>query len=166
MAARQCKVCRYGGGICQPGFKKVHVRDDPQCRLHGVTGRMNHRLTAPYQPPLPTPSGGRPQRAETPLDQKTAFRTQGGMHLLFEPEAADEWMKRSIETCEGGGYVDTATGEALNPTDEAAYEVYLQRLCERHRIGEQADRLARIVDQYLPDIAGENRAYIMRLPTK
>ena len=166
MAARQCKVCRYGGGICQPGFKKVHVRDDPQCRLHGVTGRMNQRLTVPYQPPSPTPSGGMAQRAETPLDQKTAFRTQGGMHLLFEPEASDEWMKRSIETCEGGGYVDTASGEPLNSIDEAAYEVYLQRLCERHRIGEQADRLARIVDQYLPDIAGENRAYIMRFPHK
>ena len=155
-----------GGGIRQPGFKKVHVRDDPQCRLHGATGRMNQRLTVPYQPPSPTPSGGMAQRAETPLDQKTAFRTQGGMHLLFEPEASDEWMQRSIETCEGGGYVDTASGEPLNSTDEAAYEVYLQRLCERHRIGEQADRLARIVDQYLPDIAGENRAYIMRFPHK
>ena len=127
---------------------------------------MNQRLTVPYQPPSPTPSGGMAQRAETPLDQKTAFRTQGGMHLLFEPEASDEWMQRSIETCEGGGYVDTASGEPLNSTDEAAYEVYLQRLCERHRIGEQADRLARIVDLYLPDIAGENRAYIMRFPHK
>ena len=166
MAARQCKVCRYGGGICQPGFKKVHVRDDPQCRLHGATGRMNQRLTVPYQPPSPTPSGGMAQRAETPLDQKTAFRTQEGMHLLFKPEASDEWMQRSIETCEGGGYVDTASGEPLNSTDEAANEVYRQRLCERHRIGEQADRLARIMDQYLPDIAGENRAYIMRFPHK
>ena len=107
-----------------------------------------------------------PQRTETPLSQRTAFRAQGGLHLLFEPEAADEWMTRCIETCDGGGYVDTQTGEALGPTDEAAYEAYLQRLCERHRMGEQPDRLTRIVDKYLPNVAAENRAYIVRFPHK
>eukprot|EP00439_Symbiodinium_sp_Y106_P023445 s7248_g2.t2 len=75
-------------------------------------------------------------------------------------------MTRCIETCDGGGYVDTQTGEALGPTDEAAYEAYLQRLCERHRMGEQPDRLTRIVDKYLPNVAAENRAYIMRFPHK
>ena len=74
-------------------------------------------------------------------------------------------MARRIETCEGGGYIDTQTGEPLGP-ERAAYEVYLQRLCERHRVGEQADRLVRIVDQYLPKVADENRAYVMRYPHK
>ena len=135
----------------------VHVREDPHCRLHGVTQRMNVRLAHPYPPPLPTPAEEVPQRTETPLDQRTAFRTQGGLHLLFEPEAADAWMARRIETCEGGGYIDSQTGEPLGPAERAAYEVYLRRLCERHRVGEQADRLVRIVDQYLPKVADENR---------
>ena len=76
---------------------------------------------------------------------------------MFEPEAADAWMARRIETCEGGGYIDSQTGEPLGPAERAAYEVYLRRLCERHRVGEQADRLVRIVDQYLPKVADENR---------
>ena len=108
---------------------------------------MNVRLAEPYPPPVPTPAEEEPQRAETPLDQRTAFRTQGGLHLLFQPEAADVWMARRIETCEGEGYIDTQTGEPLGPVERAAYEVYLQRLCERRRVGEQADRLVRIVDR-------------------
>ena len=85
---------------------------------------------------------------------------------MFQPEAADVWMARRLETCEGEGYIDTQTGEPLGPVERAAYEVYLQRLCERRRVGEQADRLVRIVDQYLPKVADENRAYVMRYPHK
>ena len=48
----------------------------------------------------------------------------------------------------------------------ASYESYQQRLCERHRVGEQADRLVRIVDRYMPRVADENRAYVMRYPHK
>ena len=134
----------------------VHVREDPHCRLHGVTQRMNVRLAQPYPPPLPTPAEEVPQRTETPLDQRTAFRTQGGLHLLFEHEAARP----------AKGYMDTQMGEPLGPAERAAYEVYLRRLCERHRVGEQADRLARIVDKYLPKVADENQAYVMRYPHK
>ena len=35
MAARrgqECKLCRYGGGVCQRGFRQVHIREDPQRR--------------------------------------------------------------------------------------------------------------------------------------
>ena len=57
-------------------------------------------------------------------------------------------------------------GGSPRPGRKAAYEVYLRRLCERHRVGEQADRLVRIVDKHLPNVAAENRAYVMRYPHK
>ena len=34
---KECRLCRYAGGTCAPGFRKVHVRTDPACRLHEVT---------------------------------------------------------------------------------------------------------------------------------
>ena len=57
-------------------------------------------------------------------------------------------------------------GEPLSREDEASYELYQQRLSERYRVGEQADRLVRIVDRYMPRITDENRAYVMRHPHK
>ena len=44
------------GGVCQTGFRKVHVREDPECRLHGVTGRMNIRAPQPQLVPQPPPT--------------------------------------------------------------------------------------------------------------
>ena len=164
---RECKLCRYGGGFCQPGFKKTHVRDDPQCRLHGVTQRTGTRLMQPYTPPQQTPPvTTTTQSTGTPLDQKTAFRTQGGLHLLFEPEAMDAWMTRRITTNDEGDYVDAQTGETLGAAEKADYEGYLHRLGERYRVGEQADRLVRIVDKHLPKADAENRAYVMKYPHK
>ena len=96
------------------------------------------------------------------LDQKTAFRTQGGLHLLFEPEAMDAWMTRRITTNDEGDYADAQTGETLGAAEKADYEGYLHRLGERHRVGEQADRLVRIVDKHLPKVDAENRAYVMK----
>ena len=49
----------------------------------------------------------RGQRRHWTKEQLSARR---GLHLLFEAEAADEWMARRIETCERGGYIDTETG--------------------------------------------------------
>ena len=49
---------------------------------------------------------------------------------------------------------------------QASYELYQQRFSERYRVGEQADRLVQIVDRYMPRIADENRAYVMRYPHK
>ena len=40
--------------------------------------------------------------------------------------------------------------------------LYQQRLCDRYRLGEIADRLVQIVDRYMPRVADENRAYVMR----
>ena len=88
------------------------------------------------------------------------------MHLLFEPEAIDAWMTRRITTTDKRDYVDAQTGETLGTAETADYEGYLHRLGERHRVGEQADRLVRIVDKHLPKVAAENRAYVMRYPHK
>ena len=43
---------------------------------------------------------------------------------------------------------------------------YRRRLGERRRVGKQADHLVRIVDKYLPKVAAENRAYVMKYPQK
>ena len=100
------------------------------------------------------------------MDNKTQVLTRGGLHLLYEPTAEDKWIFRQIATCEEGGYKDAQTGEPLNREDEASYELYQQRFSERYRVGEQADRLVQIVDRYMPRIADENRAYVMRYPDK
>ena len=159
------------------------MREDPECRLHGIAERMNVR--APQPPPVPQPlpaptaagggcnhipattsssdsssnSGGRCKR-------KIQFLARGGLHLLYEPAAEDKWISRQITTCEEGGYKDAQTGEPLSRKDEASYELYQQRFSERYRVGEQADRLVQIVDRYMPRIADENRAYVMRYPHK
>ena len=119
MAARrgqQCKLCRFGGGVCQTVFRKVHVREDPECRLHGVTGRMNIRAPQPQLVPQPPPTAVGGDAAATPpppsaptaagrsaeasLDRKIHFLTKGGLHLLYEPTAEDRWISRQITTCE------------------------------------------------------------------
>eukprot|EP00439_Symbiodinium_sp_Y106_P056254 s675_g7.t2 len=116
--------------------------------------------TTSLQPPPAT------THANASLDNKTQVLTRGGLHLLYEPTAEDKWIFRQIATCEEGGYKDAQTGEPLNREDEASYELYQQRFSERYRVGEQADRLVQIVDRYMPRIADENRAYVMRYPDK
>ena len=80
-AHKECRICRYGGGICQSGFKKVHVRDDPHCRFHGVTGG-NARPKQPH-PPVPRLLQAEEEKTKTESrDEKTHYVTQGGLHLL------------------------------------------------------------------------------------
>ena len=165
-AHKECRICRYGGGICQSGFKKVHVRDDPHCRFHGVTGG-NARPKQPH-PPVPRLLQAEEEKTKTESrDEKTHYVTQGGLHLLYDPETLDKWISRTTEpTNQEKKYRDAQTGETLAPEDEASYEHYRRRLCERYRTGEQADRLVRIVDRYMPAIADENRTYVMKYPHK
>ena len=109
-----------------------------------------------------------PAAAESPpevtLDQKTQFATPGVLHLLYNPEALDRWISRKVEPCEGGGYKDNQTGEMLSQEDEADFMLCQQRLRDRYRVGEMADRLVQIVDRYMPKVADENRAFVMRYP--
>ena len=165
-AYKECWICRYGGGICQSGFKKVHVRDDPHCRFHGMTGG-NARPKQPH-PPVPRLLQAEEEKTKTESrDEKTHYVTQGGLHLLYDPETLDKWISRTTEpTNQEKKYRDAQTGETLAPEDEASYEHYRRRLCEGYRTGEQADRLVRIVDRYMPAIADENRTYVMKYPHK
>ena len=78
----------------------------------------------------------------------------------------DKWIPRKIVTSEGGAYVDNETGELLNQEETADYERCMQRLSDRFRTGEQADRLVRIVDQHMLRIADENRVFVIRHPNK
>ena len=143
------------------------MREDPECRLRGVTGRMNIRAPQPQLVPQPPPTAVGGDAAATPpppsaptaagrsaeasLDRKIHFLTKGGLHLLYEPTAED---------------IDNQTGEVLSREDAASYESYQQRLCERHRVGEKADRLVRIVDRFMPRVADENRAYVIHYRAK
>eukprot|EP00439_Symbiodinium_sp_Y106_P059108 s2258_g8.t1 len=145
--------------------KQVHVRDDPHCRFHGVTGG-NARPKQPH-PPVPRLLQAEEEKTKTESrDEKTHYVTQGGLHLLYDPETLDKWISRTIEPTDQGGYRDAQTGETLTPEDEVSCEHYRRRLCERYRTGEQADRLVRIVDRYMPATADESRTYVMKYPHK
>ena len=54
------------------------------------------------------------------LDQKTAFVTAGGLHLVYDPEALDKWIAKRMELCEEGGRMDTQTREKLSEEDDTA----------------------------------------------
>ena len=107
-----------------------------------------------------------PTAAESPPPwARRPSLSRQGVHLLYNPEALDKWIARKVEPCEEGGYKDSQTGEMLSQEDEANFMLYQQRLCGRYRVGEQADRLVH-VDRYMPKIADENRAYVMRYPNQ
>ena len=125
MAARrgqQCKLCRFGGASVRLFSERFTCGEDPECRLHGVTGRMNIRAPQPQLAPQPPPTAVGGDAAATPpapsaptaagrsaeasLDRKIHFLTKGGLHLLYEPTAEDRWISRQITTCEEGDYID------------------------------------------------------------
>ena len=64
-----------------------------------------------------------------------------------------------------GKYVKP-TGEILSTTQERTYARYRNRHVARCKLGDYADKLTRIADKYLPRIADESRAFVMRLPEK
>ena len=78
--------------------------------------------------------------------------------MLYDQDVLEEWISREVEPCEDEGYQNIQTGELLNQEEVENYERCRHRLCESHGVGEQADRLVRIVDRCMPKIADENRA--------
>ena len=93
------------------------------------------------------------------LDEMTQFRTRKGLHI-------DRWIGRDIRQTEEGDFVHHSTGELLDQQESKEYEKYRQRFLKRCKPGGKADRLVRIVDKYLPDVADENRAHTARFPEK
>ena len=57
---------------------------------------------------------------EVTLDQKTAFVTARGLHLVYDPEALDKWIAKRMELCKEGGHMDTQTREKLSEEDDTA----------------------------------------------
>ena len=166
---RVCKLCRFALGICQTGYRKVHERADPQCRLHGVEGRATQVKTAPRSEGTPPPRGEMPAAASTgpPQADKVLFRTRRGLHLQYNPEPhIDRWMNSELKfDAEQGGFVKPS-GKGLNASERSTYARYRRRHRERCQMGDLADKLTRMVDKYLPRVADESRVYIMRFPEK
>ena len=70
------------GGSARVG--KVHVRDDPHCRFHGVTGG-NARPKQPH-PPVPRLLQAEEEKTKTESrDEKTHYVTQRGVALALRP---------------------------------------------------------------------------------
>ena len=160
----RCKLCRYGDGKCTVGLRKIHVREDPQCRLHGVTSQAN--MPVAKMAKKAGEGTGSSSRANPirPLSEMAGFETKRGLVLLYNPEPGDEWIKRTIVKGPGGGLQDTATGRMLTKAQTKAYESFLRRHHDRNKVGRKADKLVRLVDKYLPLQADETRAFVCRFP--
>ena len=78
---RQCRLCREAGGICTPGYRKMHVRQDPACRLHGIKENMATSIR-PRQKGGSGHGGGPPR---IPFEHMTRLVTKGGIGLHFLP---------------------------------------------------------------------------------
>ncbi|CAE7652904.1 unnamed protein product [Symbiodinium sp. CCMP2592] len=125
--------------------------------------RTNIRVgDASYTPP-PEPAAN-PE--ESALNARTAFRTEGGLHLFFPPDTLDLWVNKEVKTNDEGELFLASSGEPLTPQQAGEYAAYQARLSHRYRLGDQADRLVRIVDKWLPHVAAENRVFTMRFPEK
>ena len=92
------------------------------------------------------------------------FVTKVVIGLDYLPGPLDKWISREVSMQEGE-WTDNQTGRPLSAADEKGeYEQYRQRLATRRQVGRNADKPARIVDRYLPDLADETRCYVIRFP--
>ena len=173
--AKECKLCKFGDGVCVQGFRKQHERTDPNCRLHGVTDRGTRKLTGtdsrPRQSSEKVASSGQPPPAgeaaqlPRPLAQLTQFRTKEGNLMLFEPQPMDTWIgKEVLEDESTGGYQDGTTGKPLSKRLAASYLAYRRRHNTRCSMGDVVDKYIRLVDKYQPKVFAEARMYVARFP--
>ena len=167
---RTCRLCRQGGRICQQGFRKTHERADPACRFHGTDARGNVPVTrgeAAQPQPRASPEDRDRERTarppQVPFEHMTRFVTRGGIGLHFLPGPLDKWIPREVRKQEGE-WTDSKTGRSLSTDEKGEFRQYRRQLARRNRVGQNADKLARIVDRYLPDLANETRCYMIRYP--
>ena len=164
---KECKLCKCAGGICQQGFRKTHERIDPACRFHGSNEQGSARVTGREGPrPRSFAADGGAQEAaarppQIPFTHMTRFVTKGGIGLQYLPGPLDKWIDRQIHT-DGEEWTDAMTGKPLSAAEKEQHEKYQQRLADRCCVGEKADKLANIVDSYMPQLANETRAYMIR----
>ena len=62
--------------------------------------------------------------------------------------------------------MDEATGKALGDAEREEYQQFRERFHKRCKLGGKADRLVRIVDNYMPRLSKENRVFVMKFPNK
>ena len=162
-----CKLCRYAQGMCQIGFRQSHERTDPQCRLHGVTGRASGAKSAPKPPGQPSPGGRHACRDlyyDAPL-RESPLSNMGGLHLQYDPEPSiDQWINSQVLFDSRKGKYLKPTGEVVSttrpkkgPMNTSGADILLVAV---------ADKLTRITDKCLPLVANESRVFIMRFPEK
>ena len=180
MAGEGGKICRYADGVNTVGFRKKHERADAKCRLHGSSSRGNvppARAKAKAPPAPEPPLEGRGEERHQPRamggesevadhGQVTLFATRKRLHMQCPPDPLDKWISRSIQCHPGGDCVDKATGEALSDAEREEYQQFRERFHKRCKLGVKADRLVRIVDNYLPRLSKENRVFVMKFPNK
>ena len=65
---------------------------------------------------------------------------------------------------ERGNGTTTKPVVPLNEAEKGEYTQYIQRHEARRQTGREADKLAKIVDKYLPDVSQETRSYMIRFP--
>ena len=166
-----CRICREGGGVCRQGLRKTHERADPACRFHGSDARGNEAVarggatrSAGQAAPGGEGSGEVPARPRhVPFEQMTRFVTKGGIGLHYLPGPLDKWTCREVGD-RAGEWHDNQAGRPLNEAEKGEYAQYRQRLAARRQTGKEADKLAKIVDKYFPDVSQETRSYMIRFP--
>ena len=103
------------------------------------------------------------QRLRCQQQQKVLLRSPWTKRPSLQLRAGDDAYSTTQRDSEKvGGYKDSETGEMLSQDEEADFRLYQQRVCDRYTGGEMADRLVQVVDRYMPRVADENRAYVMR----
>ena len=81
--AKECRLCRYAGGRCIPGYKKVHVRTDPACRLHEATTKATCTQR----------SGNSSKETQAAAGEKLRLHHLGGM--LLHDQTSTIWCASS-----------------------------------------------------------------------
>ena len=166
--AWECKLCKFGDGVCVQGFRKQHERKDPNCRLHGVTDRGTRKLASADSRPKQSAEKGAPSGQPTgeaarhlrPLAELTQFRTRKGNLILYEPESKDTWIGKEVfEDDDTGGYRDGKTGKPLSKRLAASYLAYRRRHSTRCSTGDKVDKYLHLVDKYQPQVSVEARIY-------
>ena len=156
--------------MCRQGLRKTHERSDPACRFHGSDARGNlavsrgetARATGHAAPG--DGDGEEPTRPRhVPFEQMTMFETKGGISLHYLPGPLDIWISNEVVN-QAGEWYDSQAERPLTEAETRPYEQYRQRLATRCQTERAADRLAKIVDRYLPEVSQETRSYMIRFP--
>ena len=113
----------------------------------------------------PAEGDGRRVRSSQPWSGYAFRDTQKATYAIpARPTGQVDFPEHPVPT--GGDYVDEATGKALRDAEREEYQQFRERFHKRCKLGGKADRLVRIVDNYMPRLSKENRVFVMKFPNK